>query len=597
MRHMKRQLLLSCAALSIGFGSVQAQDQSADLNTYFEEIFQAELKTSPETQSFLGIKDGYDRWDDPSDAQALRDFADSQKSVSDMQLRFGRAELDDQTRLSYRLFEYNGQRDGRAFPFRHNGYLFNQMFGAQSGLPAFLINIHRMSDASDAEAYIARLEGLKPKMEGLIAEAERRASMGVLPPTFVFDRVLADAQNVLTGAPFDNAEPSTLLADFSKKVDALNISDEDKASLKDQASAALLTSVKPAYETLIRVMESQKRRSTTDDGVWKFADGAAYYAERLNYHTTTHMSADEVHALGLAEVARIHDEMRTIKDKVGFKGDLKAFMAHLRDSDEFYYENTDEGKELYLAEATKLIDTMKTQLPEYFATLPKAELVVKRVEAFREKSAGKAFYQRPAPDGSRPGTYYANLYDIKDMPTYQMEALAYHEGIPGHHMQLAIQQELENIPKFRLFGGITAYSEGWGLYTEYLPKEMGFYTDPYSDFGRLAMELWRAARLVVDTGLHHKKWTREEAVQYLLDNTPNSEGDSVKAIERYIVYPGQATAYKIGMLKILEYREWAAKELGAKFDIRGFHDVVLRNGPVPLAILEEQVKAWVASQK
>jgi len=594
---MKRQLLLSCAALSIGFGSVQAQDQSADLNTYFEEIFQAELKTSPETQSFLGIKDGYDRWDDPSDAQALRDFADSQKSVSDMQLRFGRAELDDQTRLSYRLFEYNGQRDGRAFPFRHNGYLFNQMFGAQSGLPAFLINIHRMSDASDAEAYIARLEGLKPKMEGLIAEAERRASMGVLPPTFVFDRVLADAQNVLTGAPFDNAEPSTLLADFSKKVDALNISDEDKASLKDQASAALLTSVKPAYETLIRVMESQKRRSTTDDGVWKFADGAAYYAERLNYHTTTHMSADEVHALGLAEVARIHDEMRTIKDKVGFKGDLKAFMAHLRDSDEFYYENTDEGKELYLAEATKLIDTMKTQLPEYFATLPKAELVVKRVEAFREKSAGKAFYQRPAPDGSRPGTYYANLYDIKDMPTYQMEALAYHEGIPGHHMQLAIQQELENIPKFRLFGGITAYSEGWGLYTEYLPKEMGFYTDPYSDFGRLAMELWRAARLVVDTGLHHKKWTREEAVQYLLDNTPNSEGDSVKAIERYIVYPGQATAYKIGMLKILEYREWAAKELGAKFDIRGFHDVVLRNGPVPLAILEEQVKAWVASQK
>lgn len=594
---MKRHLLLSCAALSLTLGSAQAQDQSAELNTYFEEVFQAELKTSPETQSFLGIKDGYDQWDDPSDAQALRNFADSQKSVSDMQLRFGRAELDAQSRLSYRLFEYNGQRDGRAFPFRHNGYLFNQMFGAQSGLPAFLINIHRVSDASDAEAYIARLEGLKPKMEGLIAESERRAAMGVLPPTFVFDRVLLDAQNVLKGAPFEGDEPSTLLADFSKKVDALDLDDAEKSALKDRASTALLSSVKPAYETLIRVMESQKRRSTSDDGVWKFSDGAAFYAERLNYHTTTHMSADEIHALGLAEVARIHDEMRTIKDRVGFKGDLKAFMAHLRDSDEFYHENTDEGKELYLAEATKLIDTMKEQLPDYFATLPKADLVVKRVESFREKSAGKAFYQRPAPDGSRPGTYYANLYDTKDMPTYQMEALAYHEGIPGHHMQIAIQQELENIPKFRLFGGITAYSEGWGLYTEYLPKEMGFYTDPYSDFGRLAMELWRAARLVVDTGLHHKKWTREEAIQYLVDNTPNSEGDSIKAIERYIVYPGQATAYKIGMLKILEYRKWAAKELRSKFDIRGFHDVVLRNGPVPLAILEEQVKAWVASLK
>ena len=241
-----------------------------------------------------------------------------------------------------------------------------------------------------------------------------------------------------------------------------------------------------------------------------------------------------------------------------------------------------------------MIDTMRTRLPEMFNTFPKADLIVKAVEPFREKGAGKAFYQRPAADGSRPGTYYANLYLMSAMPTYQMEALAYHEGIPGHHMQLAIAQELEGIPEFRKSGNVTAYTEGWGLYSEFLPKELGFYDDPYSDFGRLAMELWRAARLVVDTGLHDKKWTREEATQYLIDNTPNPESDCVKAIDRYIVMPGQATAYKIGMLKILELRERAKAALGDKFTLGEYHDIVLRDGPVPLAILEEKVDTWIA---
>lgn len=591
--------LISTLALSLALSAsaANAQDQSADLNAYFEDVFDAELARSPETQSYLGIKTDYDKWDDPSDAAQIREFGYGQKAVTDMQLRFGGAKLDDQARLSYRLYEYNGKRDARAFAFRHNTYIFNQMFGPQSGLPAFLINIHRVTSKSDAEAYVARLEGLRSKMDGLIDEAIRREGMGVLPPTFVFDRVLDAAHNVLKGAPFNGTEESTLLADFKSKVAGLEISDKEKDALVTAANTALLQSVKPAYERLITVMEGQKARSTTKDGAWKLRDGAAYYAERLAYHTTTGMSADEIHALGLSEVARIHDEMRAIKDKVGFKGDLQAFFKHLRESDEFYYPNTEEGKEAYITEATKLIDDMRAELGSQFATLPKADIVVKRVEAFREKSAGKAFYQRPAPNGSRPGTYYANLYDSRDMPTYQMAALAYHEGIPGHHMQLAIQQELEGLPRFRRFGGVTAFSEGWGLYTEYLPKEMGFYKDPYSDFGRLAMELWRAARLVVDTGLHHKRWTREQAIQYLIENTPNSQGDAIKAIERYIVMPGQATAYKVGMNKILDYRAWAKDQLGAKFDIRAFHDVILKNGPLPLDMVEENVKAWVASVK
>jgi uncharacterized protein (DUF885 family) len=289
--------------------------------------------------------------------------------------------------------------------------------------------------------------------------------------------------------------------------------------------------------------------------------------------------------------------MREIKDKVGFKGDLKAFMEFMKTDKQFYLPNTEEGKAKYLADATAMIDNMKSRLDELFIVKPKADMIVKRVEAFREKAAGKAFYQQPAPDGSRPGIYYANLYDMEAMPTYQMEALAYHEGIPGHHMQIAIAQELEGIPKFRKFGGYTAYVEGWGLYSELVPKEMGLYEDPYSDFGRLAMELWRACRLVVDTGIHAMKWTRQQGIDYYVNNTPNATSDGVKMVERHIVMPSQATAYKIGMIKIVELRENAKKQLGEKFDIREFHDVVLKSGPVPLNTLESFVNDWVASKQ
>src|SRR5690554_1200903 len=287
--------------------------------------------------------------------------------------------------------------------------------------------------------------------------------------------------------------------------------------------------------------------------------------------------------------------MRGIMAQVNFEGTLQDFFEYMRNNDEFVYPDTAEGREQYIADATILIDVMRGRLDELFITKPKADLIVKAVEPFREKSAGKAFYQPPSMDGSRPGVYYANLYDMASMPSYQMEALAYHEGIPGHHMQLAIQQELEGIPSFRKFGRYTAYTEGWRLYTELLPKEIGFYQDPYSDFGRLAMELWRAVRLVVDTGIHAKQWTREESIDFYVQNTPNAEADARKMVERHIVMPSQATAYKIGMLKILELREKAKQELGDQFDIRQFHDVVLANGPVPLNILEQFVDEYIQS--
>ncbi|MEM7460271.1 MAG: DUF885 domain-containing protein [Pseudomonadota bacterium] len=471
------------------------------------------------------------------------------------------------------------------------------------GVASFLIGQHKVTSKSDAEAYITRLGGVETYLGQHLANAQESAARGIRPPLFVYDFVIDGAANVIDGYPFEGIgpdQPSPLYEDFTGKVEALvtngTITADEADELNFQARGALLDHVYPTYFELITWVSEDKNNSSFDDGAWKHPSGAEYYRDRLFLMTTTDMTADDIHQLGVAEVDRIHGEMRTIMQQVGFDGTLQEFFDFTRTDAQFFKPNTDEGKAEYLAEATAMIDTMREALPSVFNTFPQAELEVKAVEAFREKAAGKAFYQRPAPDGSRPGVYYANLYRMQDMPLYQMEALAYHEGIPGHHMQLAISQELSGIPKFRKYGGYTAYTEGWGLYSEFLPKEMGFYEDPYSDFGRLAMELWRAARLVVDTGLHEKQWSREDAIDYLLTNTPNPEGDAKKAIERYIVMPGQATAYKIGMIKIVELRDDARARLGDAFDIRDFHDVILKDGPVPLQILEENVEAWITSQ-
>lgn len=578
----------------------ETQDQTAAINAWFEEQFEEQIARSPMSQTFLGRKIDYDKWDDVSDAFEIESHELQMAALAEMRERFDPDALDASARLSYRLFEYQVERADRAFPYRNHWYVFSQFRGPHSQTPAFLINQHRVSSLEDAEAYVARLEGVKTYLGQHQANAENQFADGIYPPLWAYDQMIATASNIITGAPFDDSEtPSTLLADFDGKLERLDIDEAQKEDLRARAVAAMTGSVKPAYESLIAMFEAQKDTASNDDGVWKLPDGEAYYALRLEQMTTTDMTAAEIHNLGLAEIARIHGEMTAIKDAVGFEGSLQDFFVYMREDPDnrFTYPNTDEGRARYLSEATAYIDNMRDRLDELFYTKPQAEMIVKRVEPFREKSAGKAFYQRPAADGSRPGIYYANLYDMANMPTYQMEALAYHEGIPGHHMQIAIAQELENVPSFRKFGGYTAYIEGWGLYSEYFPKEMGLYADPYSDFGRLAMELWRACRLVVDSGLHDKKWTREEAIAYLIENTPNPEGDAVKAIERYVVMPGQATAYTVGLLKILELRERGREALGDDFDIRGFHDVILKDGAVPLAILEENVDAWIAAQK
>jgi len=570
--------------------------QSAIANQLFEDIYQENLMASPMTQTYMGIKQDYDKWDDITQAQDQRDHAKNLADITRLE-RINPALLDQQTALSYTLLKNKLDAQINDFQWRFHNYPVNQMRGLHSQAVSFLINAHRISDISDAYAYISRLHGLKKLMIDLTQELRIREGKGIMAPHFVFNYVINDSVNIIQGTPFTQGNDSPLLSDFKSKVAKLSITTDEKEQLVSKASAALLKSVKPGYATLISYLREQQSRANHDDGAWKLPQGEKFYRRALEKTTTTQMTAQDIHQLGLSEVARIHGEMRQIMDKVEFSGNLNQFFEFMRTDKQFYYDNNEQGRQAYLTQATDYIEQMKTRLDDLFIVKPKADLVVKRVEAFREKSAGKAFYNRPAPDGSRPGRYYANLYDMNNMPKYQMEALAFHEGIPGHHMQLAISMELEGIPKFRKFGHYTAYSEGWGLYTEFLPKEIGFYKDPYSDFGRLAMELWRACRLVVDTGIHQQRWSRERAIDYLVQNTPNPKGDIVKAIERYIVMPSQATAYKIGMIKILSLRTMTKKSLGDKFSIREFHDVILKNGPLPLNVLEQQVKLYIASKK
>ncbi len=576
---------------------IAAATESTRLAAFFQKSFDDDVANSPVWQSYLGIKDDYDKWDDMSDAAAQAEIDNITLLIAQAK-QFDTSQLNAQEQLSLEIYQQDIQRQLANDAFRHHTYVMHQFRAAHTFVPSFLINIHSISELSDADAYIQRLHGVKSMFNQVIDQLRIREKLGVYPPKWAYDQMIQASHNVISGTPFtESATDSTIYADFTQKITALGLSNAEQASYMSKLNTALTKSVQPAYEKLIAELMKQRLLSPEGDGVWRLPEGDKWYQNRLEWFTTTTLNAEEVHQIGIENVERIHTDMRGIMQQVNFTGTLPEFFEFMRTDPQFYYPDSEQGREDYMADAKAYIDTMEAKIPEYFGLTPEARMVVKRVEAFREKSAGKAFYQSPAIDGSRPGIYYANLYDMSAMPTYQMEALAYHEGIPGHHMQRAITQELKGIPDFQKYASFTAYTEGWGLYTEELGKDMGFYQDPYSDFGRLAMELWRACRLVVDTGLHAKRWSREEAIEYLVDNTPNARYDAVKAIERYIAMPGQATAYMIGKLKIMGLRDKARTTLGDKFDIRGFHDEVLKDGPVPLSLLESKIDAWIAQQQ
>ena len=572
-----------------GKTNIMTSDQIIEL---LDDLFMERVKESPQYMTYLGMRERYDEWDDNSDRaadkrlQMTRDHLERVKAID-------LTNANNSVKLSVKMFIEQANMSIESNQWRYHSYPVSQMRGVHGRIPSFLINQHLIANELEAKAYIKRLAGVPKVLDQLIVNLETRENKNIIAPKFVFPLVIESIDNLLVGAPFQDGPDSTLLADFKKKIDALDITDDAKSTLILSASDTLKRHFSPAYRSLQIKLRELESIANDDHGVWKFPDGDEFYKFALRRTTTTDLSPDEIHELGLREVTRIQTEMREIMEAVGFDGDLEAFFTFMRDDSQFYYPDSENGKQAYLDDATAIIDNMKSLLDELFITKPKADLIVKAVEPFREASAGQAFYQRPAPDGSRPGTYFANLYKMKDMSKYNMEALAYHEGIPGHHMQISIAQELKDIPKFRLFGGYTVFSEGWALYSETLPKEIGLYADPYSDFGRLSEELKRACRLVVDTGIHSRKWTREEAIAYMNNNLAYSESYNIRQIERYIVMPSQATAYKIGMLKIQQLRARAQNILGKKFDIREFHDVVLKDGAVSMPILENNINAWV----
>ena len=572
-----------------------AQDQA--LLQFLDQAFDERLALSPESQTQLGLKTNYDKLDDYTDAASLREQELMERQLKDMRARFKPDQLGESARVSYRLFEYEVERGRESLRFRKLRFPVSTNGSPAGAIPVLLINNHKIGSVADAEAYIARLRDTDRVMTEVAATMREQAAAGIIPNRVNFAPARADALKVVTGAPFGSGADSTLLADFRKKVDALDAPAATKAKLLADASAALTGPFKHGYDTLIAAIDEIEPQSKGNFGAWNLPDGAAYYADRLKSSTTTSLTADQIHDLGLAQVAAIRGEMEAIKSEVGFKGTLEQFFDHIRTDPQFKYPNDAAGRETYLADARAVIGSVMTAAPRYFRVLPKAALEVRAVEKWREGTASTAFYNPPSADGTRPGIYYVNLVDMNQTQKVQVAGIAAHEGAPGHHFQIARQQELTGIPKFRKFGGYGAYMEGWGLYSERLANEMGVYKTPYDRFGMLSLQVWRAIRLVLDTGIHSKRWTREQSIAYFKANSSVSDTDVAREVDRYFNWPGQATSYMVGQLKIAELRKRAETELGPRFDIRDFHEAVLSEGALPLDILEEQVTRYIAATK
>jgi uncharacterized protein (DUF885 family) len=485
----------------------------------------------------------------------------------------------------------------RAEKFRFHDYPLNQMFGIQSEMPNFMMTMHPLVSKLEGRNYVKRLGRFGVKFDQVLEGLKIREEKGVLPPRFVIRRVL-DEMTVFVGGP---ATGNPLYTVFKDKLTRLEkVSARDRESLLAAAEAGITRTVYPAYQKFIAYFTALEQKATADDGVWKLPDGGAYYENCLRSNTTTGYTPEQVHEIGLSEVTRIEGEMTAILEKLGYQDVRNAprKLAEFGKEERFLYPNTDEGRLAGLAEYQRILDEMNAGLDPYFAVRPKAALKVERVPEFREKTSAGAYYQPGDLSGTRPGIFYANLRDMKEVQKFGMKTLTYHEGIPGHHFQLAIAQELRGVPFFRRMVPFTAYVEGWALYAEKLAREIGMYTDdPYGELGCLDSELFRAVRLVVDTGIHHKKWTRAQAIEYMEAHTASARETVVSEIERYIVMPGQACAYKIGEIKLVELRDKARKALGDKFDLSKFHDVVLKNGSMPLNILERVVDAYIAAGK
>ncbi|MBA3962110.1 MAG: DUF885 domain-containing protein [Chthoniobacterales bacterium] len=571
------------------------------LNLFYDKIFAEVLFSEPEVLSSLGLVEQFGitahngKLSDESPAHQEKQAARWRNDLEQLH-EYSLDRQNASQRLSTHVLDWFLQRVVEGERFQFHNYPVNQLFGVQNDFPSFMANTHRLLAARDCDYYIDRLHALPKKFEQTLEGLRLREGKGILPPRFVVDEVLTEMR-AFVGQP---VEKNLLASSFKTRAAKIaGLSPAQRDSYQTRVDGAIKDSVYPAYQGLIDYFQVLLPKTTTDDGVWKLPDGDAYYAYALRQNTTTSMLPNEVHELGLSEVTRIEGEMRTLLDANGFAGrPIGEAMAALAKDPRFLYPNDNKGREQALTDYKKLIDQATERCQQLFLTTPKAKCEVHRVPEFKEATAPGAYYEGAALDGTRPGVFYANLRDMNEVPQWGMPTLAYHEGVPGHHWQISTAQELKGLPQFRKVIPFTAYLEGWALYCEWLAKEAGWYADnPFGDLGRLQAELFRAVRLVVDTGIHAKHWPRAQAITYMHDKTGMGEKEVTAEIERYIVMPGQACAYKVGMLKFQELRARAQKELGAKFDQREFHDTVLKNGALPLEILEEQVDAYIKARK
>ena len=561
------------------------------------EIIESALK-SPESLTNFGLDDldfltnHNEKWDDYSikaNEDAYEDFLEYERRLNS----FDANSLERSAKLNLMVAKFSAENQKRQFEsFEYHQGPFIQFYGSHLGFVDFMTDTHRIGDQKDAEDYIKRVYGISKAINELMEVEKLRADRGLFSPKFVYERSLVQLE-ILTSTDTLN---HPLYSSFKNKIAEISINEAQANDLLKNLEKAINESFKPTYTELTELIRLHSQDAREHDGVWSMPNGEDYYKHRLKIYTTTDYSPDEIHEIGLKLVESIQSEIRSILEAEGYdvSRPLATLYDELNNDPRFLFEDSDAGRQAILDEYTRIQNETYKILPQYFNELPIAEVIVKRVPIFAEKSAAGGYYRGPSLDGSRPGVWYANLYDINATQTFKMPALSFHEAVPGHHMQIALNQENPNQTLWNKFGYRTsAYSEGWALYAERLAIEAGLINDPFEMIGSLQSELFRAARLVIDTGLHAKKWTREEAIVYMMDNVGEVRSEAQSEIERYIVWPGQATSYMIGRVKILELRERAKNELGNRFDIKDFHSAVLMNGILPLTVLEAVVDDYI----
>jgi uncharacterized protein (DUF885 family) len=590
-------------AANVGAANVTAANvgdtESQRFAAFLESVYQKNLAASPQLATEFGSKAGDDRWDDTSEPALAADAARVRLEMQTAKTHFEYSKLDTGTQLQYRVFLDEHQLLLDRYRWRDHFYALNQIVGLHIDIPGTLAGNQQVQTEDDARAYIRRIRAVRPAFRQLISHMQAQAAKGIYIPKTVYPLLIEGAQNVITGAPHGAGADSPIFADFKRRMSELDIPSDHKAALIEQCRLALTQELQPAYENLIRLLKTQERLTPITGGVWQLPDGDAFYAFLIRQFTTTDMTPAQIHDMGLAEVARAQGEIAALMAKIGFKGTVREFMAQTKADPRNYVSDDDAGRAAYLARARGIVAAMQSKITDAFEAPAPLPLRVVRTEAYKEASSPVGYYEPGPADGSRPGTVYLNLSNMHVLPLYELDDLLYHEGIPGHHMQIStilVDRSIPQMRKVNEWWQDSAFVEGWGLYAERLAKDLGFYQDPLAEFGLLSGELWRASRLVVDSGLHYKHWTREQAIQYLNENTPSPEETNIHAVDRYLAVPGQATSFMVGMRKFVAERERARQALGTKFDLREYHKVALSSGYIPLWALDQKVTAWIQSK-